>query len=60
MIGIYYYYYYYYYMTLEGLHYSTIGANVGRAILGLKFDITNGRAEFRPNIALPTLAPILL
>jgi hypothetical protein len=31
-------------MTLEGLHYSKIWTNVGRAILGRIFDVTSVRA----------------
>jgi hypothetical protein len=31
-------------MTLEGLHYSEIWSNTGRAKLGRNFDVTSGRA----------------
>jgi hypothetical protein len=31
-------------MTLKGLHYGKILANIGRAILGRTFDVTDGRA----------------
>jgi hypothetical protein len=31
-------------MTLEGLHYSEILINTGRAALRLNFDVTNERA----------------
>jgi hypothetical protein len=34
------------YMTLERLHYGEILTNIGRAILGRKFDVTNGRAAY--------------
>jgi hypothetical protein len=32
-----------FYMTLVGLHYSVIRTNIGRAIVGRSFEITNGR-----------------
>jgi hypothetical protein len=32
------------FMNLEEVHYSNMLANVGRAILGRNFDVTNGRA----------------
>jgi hypothetical protein len=41
----------YFYMTLEELYYSKIGANVGRAIVGRNFDVTNGRAACEANSA---------
>jgi hypothetical protein len=33
-----------FYMTLEGLHDSEILTNIGRAILGRNFGVTNGTA----------------
>jgi hypothetical protein len=33
-----------FYMTLEGSHYSKVGTQIGRDILGRNFDVTIGRA----------------
>jgi hypothetical protein len=40
-------------MSLEGVYYSKIFANVGRALLGRNFDVNNGRAAWKHTDTLP-------